>query len=169
MLECTHDGDRRYDLQQVRSHSFEETPDTLAFDRLSGNIHDAGVGAWVVGGALCLHPCPKEVERIDETSTECSTEASDRSGSDTAWVRFIFRAAVYSHIPRHNLLLEEFEGRKIDCRIGEHTNNAHWQATVEGSKAGAVPHPLGCFCYESIAVKTTLDRLALHAAPRPSA
>ena len=92
--------------------------------------------------ALTLQSRSQQVDGIDGARTEGSAESADACSGEIrgrrGWRGWV--AVLYRGVPVHEVLLAVFECGEVDGGVGEHADEAHWEATVERADARRSPH-----------------------------
>lgn len=109
-----------------------------------------------------LQPRPQHIQRPDDRSTKRAAEFAnycDGHGS-----RFgILPMQAIPLIPMDDPLLDILKRGEIDCRVGELTEKAPEQATVEWAQSPRCPHFPRGLRNEPIALDAAFHKFALHA------
>lgn len=113
---------------------------------------------------LALQPRAQQINRVNDTSANRPTKAAHERQREIVRQRVLLvLVPIQLHVARHERLLQGLESEQVDRRIGEHPDEPHRQAAVEGGEAVAGPHLLRCVEDEAVASLTAGHRFALHA------
>ena len=116
---------------------------------------------------LSLQPRPQHIQGIDYRCTHGSTDGSNSTSGEIADGNVVFVTAVDAGFAGKEEAFAVFEDEEVDGRVREHARQTHAKPTVVGADAGGGgEHLHGGGADEGVALKTTGDDFALHAAAR---
>ena len=116
---------------------------------------------------LTLQPRPQKINRIDRARTKCSTESPNARCGEVIERDVFCVAGFQARFPGDDEVFEVFEGGEVDGAVGEHADEAHGEAAVEGADACSGPHFAGGGEDEGVAVEAAFDGFVLDAAGGP--
>ena len=101
---------------------------------------------------LTLQPSTQQVDGIDDTSADRTTEAAHERERKVARQSVFFVLDAFGlHVAVNNALFESLEGEEIDRRVREHSYQTHRKTSVVASNASRTPHLARSLEYEFIA------------------
>jgi len=82
---------------------------------------------------LSLQTGAEQVKRIDDGGTQSAAESADGARGEVARGGVVLVAVAAQGVAVRQRAFEVLEGAQVDSGVGEHADEAHGQAPVEGA------------------------------------
>lgn len=114
--------------------------------------------------ALALQSRSEHVDGIHGARAQSAANCANARRHDVSGCGIILVAVSDKCVAMRDESLKILERGKVDGAVGEHANEAHGKATVEGADACRTPHFSSGVENEGVPMEATFHGLALHAA-----